>query len=123
LRASRPLSRYAHLTRDQLATLVPELLLIGQLIDRSGMAWCISAFGREEMAQVAVEEWAASSPLQRPLAVRDHEHRVLFEPPTELGMLQQVLHHLRVQDVGGELPVRARHGEGRLKSSDSRSMS
>ena len=56
-------SRYASLTRDQLATLVPELLLIGQLIDRSGMAWCISAFGREEMAQVAVEEWASSSPV------------------------------------------------------------
>jgi hypothetical protein len=56
-------SRYAALTRDQLATLVPELLLIGQLIDRSGMAWCISAFGREEMARVAVEEWAASSPV------------------------------------------------------------
>ena len=49
--------------RDQLATLVPELLLIGQLIDRSGMAWCISAFGREEMAQIAIEEWASSSPL------------------------------------------------------------
>ncbi len=39
-------SRYAALTREQLATLVPELLLIGQLIDRSGMAWCISSFGR-----------------------------------------------------------------------------
>ena len=37
--------------------------MIGQLIDRSGMAWCISAFGREEMAQVAVEEWASSSPV------------------------------------------------------------
>ena len=36
-------SRYAALSRDELATLVPELLLIGQLIDRSGMAWCISA--------------------------------------------------------------------------------
>jgi hypothetical protein len=58
-----PPSRYASLTRDQLATLVPELLLVGQLIDRSGMAWCISAFGREEMAQVAVEEWASSSPI------------------------------------------------------------
>jgi hypothetical protein len=55
-------SRYAALTRDQLATLVPELLLVGQLIDRSGMAWCISAFGREEMAQVAIEEWAGASP-------------------------------------------------------------
>ena len=27
------------------------------------MAWCISAFGREEMAQVAIEEWASSSPI------------------------------------------------------------
>ena len=42
---------------------MPELLLIGQLIDRSGMAWCISDFGREEMLQIAIEEWAASSPL------------------------------------------------------------
>ncbi|MEZ0340567.1 hypothetical protein ACAG25_11360 [Mycobacterium sp. pV006] len=57
------MSRYAALSRDELATLVPELLLIGQLIDRSGMAWCISNFGREEMVQIAIEEWAASSPL------------------------------------------------------------
>ncbi|MCF6387521.1 hypothetical protein L2K20_11095 [Mycobacterium sp. MBM] len=56
-------SRYASLSRAELATLVPELLLIGQLIDRSGMAWCISSFGREEMLQIAIEEWAASSPL------------------------------------------------------------
>src|SRR3954447_8694245 len=59
----RPTSRYATLTRPELATLVPELLLIGQLIDRSGMAWCISAWGREEMAQIAVEEWAGASPI------------------------------------------------------------
>lgn len=56
-------SSYASLSREELATLVPELLLIGQLIDRSGMAWCISAFGREEMAQIAIEEWAGSSPI------------------------------------------------------------
>ncbi|HYG93601.1 MAG TPA: hypothetical protein VD859_08405, partial [Nocardioides sp.] len=56
-------SRFAALTRDQLAVVVPELLLIGQLIDRSGMAWCISAFGREEMARIAIEEWAAASPI------------------------------------------------------------
>lgn len=30
-------SRYAALTREQLAVLVPELLLIGQMIDRSVM--------------------------------------------------------------------------------------
>ncbi|RNL77554.1 hypothetical protein [Nocardioides marmorisolisilvae] len=56
-------SRYASLTREQLAVLLPELLLIGQLIDRSGMAWCISAFGREGMQEVAIEEWMASSPI------------------------------------------------------------
>ncbi|MBE1536794.1 hypothetical protein [Actinomadura algeriensis] len=58
-----PPSRYADLSRAELAVVVPELLLIGQLIDRSGMAWCISAFGREEMARIAIEEWAASSPI------------------------------------------------------------
>lgn len=56
-------SRYASLSRQELATLVPELLLIGQLIDRSGMAWCISNFGREEMLQVAIEEWMGASPI------------------------------------------------------------
>jgi hypothetical protein len=57
------MSRYAALSRDELATLVPELLLIGQLIDRSGMAHCISEWGRDEMLQIAIEEWAAASPL------------------------------------------------------------
>jgi hypothetical protein len=56
-------SRYAELSRAQLATLVPELLLIGQMIDRSGMAWCISNFGREEMLQIAIEEWMGASPI------------------------------------------------------------
>ena len=56
-------SRYAGLSRDQLTTLVPELLLIGQMVDRSGMAWCIKEFGREEMLQIAIEEWAAASPI------------------------------------------------------------
>lgn len=56
-------SRYASLSREQLVTLVPELLLMGQMIDRSGMAWCISNFGRDEMLQIAIEEWAGSSPL------------------------------------------------------------
>ncbi len=62
MRGENP-SRYAELSRAELAILVPELLLMGQLIDRSGMAWCIAAFGREEMLQVAIEEWAAASPV------------------------------------------------------------
>lgn len=56
-------SRYAQLSRDELVVLVPELLLIGQLIDRSGMGWCISSFGRDEMVQIAIEEWAGASPI------------------------------------------------------------
>ena len=56
-------SRYAALTRQQLAVVVPELLLTGHLIDRSGMAWALSAFGQEAMAQIAIEEWAAASPV------------------------------------------------------------
>jgi hypothetical protein len=56
-------SRYAQLSREELAVLLPELLLIGQMIDRSGMAWCIQAFGRDEMVQIAIEEWAGASPI------------------------------------------------------------
>jgi hypothetical protein len=56
-------SRYAQLSRDELAVLLPELLLIGQMIDRSGMAWCIQEWGRDEMVQIAIEEWAGASPI------------------------------------------------------------
>lgn len=56
-------SRYATLRREELAILLPELLLAGQLIDRSAMAWCIGAFGRGEMARIAVEEWMSASPI------------------------------------------------------------
>ena len=56
-------SRYADLSHAELTRLIPELMLVGQMIDRSGMAWCISAFGREEMVQIAIEEWAAASPI------------------------------------------------------------
>ena len=57
-------SRYAALSREQLATLVPELLLIGQLIDRSGMALVHQTVrAREEMLQIAIEEWMGASPI------------------------------------------------------------
>ncbi|MDT0202711.1 hypothetical protein [Nocardioides sp. AE5] len=71
-----PASRFAGLSRAQLAVVVPELLLIGQLIDRSGMAWCISAFGREVMAEIAIEEWAASSPIY----TRRMQHALGYAP-------------------------------------------
>ncbi|MBN0975376.1 MULTISPECIES: hypothetical protein [unclassified Gordonia (in: high G+C Gram-positive bacteria)] len=54
---------YQGLSQDQLAVLVPELLLSGQMIDRSGMAHLISAFGRDVMGKVAIEEWMAASPV------------------------------------------------------------
>ncbi len=56
-------SRYARLSRGELAVLVPELLLIGQLIDRSGMGWCVKEFGHPEMLQIAIEQWAGASPI------------------------------------------------------------
>lgn len=56
-------SAFAELSRDQLAILVPELLLTGHLIDRSGMAHTIGAFGREGMTAVAIEEWRVASPV------------------------------------------------------------
>ncbi|MGV9712880.1 hypothetical protein ACWDTI_19715 [Gordonia sp. NPDC003424] len=60
---TRPAPSYSDLSREQLAILLPELLLSGQLIDRSGMAHLIGAFGRETMGQVAIEEWMAASPV------------------------------------------------------------
>lgn len=56
-------SAFARLSREQLATLLPELLLTGQLIDRSGMPHLITEFGREGMVEVAIEEWQVSSPI------------------------------------------------------------
>lgn len=57
------MSAYEDLDPGELAVLVPELLLIGHLIDRSGMAWAIEALGRDGMAGVAIEEWMAASPV------------------------------------------------------------
>jgi hypothetical protein len=77
-------SRYARLSRDQLVILVPELLLVGHMIDRSGMAWCIQEFGHEEMLQVAIEEWAGASPvytrrMQRALNYEGNDIPTIFK--------------------------------------------
>jgi hypothetical protein len=58
-----PTSRYAALDRASLAKLVPELLLLGQLIDRAGMPWLLSFFDRQRMQDIAIEEWMAASPI------------------------------------------------------------
>ena len=88
-------SRYTDLTRAELARLVPELLLSGQLIDRSGMAWCIAAWGREEMAQVAIEEWAAASPVY----TKRMQRALGYEPPPTGGDVVTIFKGLQL-DIG-----------------------
>ena len=89
------MSRFASLSREQLAVVVPELLLIGQLIDRSGMAWCIGALGREEMAQIAIEEWMAASPIY----TRRMQRALRFEPPPSGGDVVTIFKGLQL-DIG-----------------------
>ncbi|MFR9752519.1 hypothetical protein ACL02S_15995 [Nocardia sp. 004] len=60
---SAPSSRFAALDRATLATMIPELLLCGHLIDRSGMPQCLAAFGRQGMTAVAIEQWQLASPV------------------------------------------------------------
>ncbi|MCV7194949.1 hypothetical protein [Mycobacterium angelicum] len=54
---------YQELTQPELAELMPELLLSGHLIDRSGMGHVLAAFGQDGMTQVAIEEWMGASPV------------------------------------------------------------
>jgi len=51
------------LTHDELAVLVREYLLAGQLMDRAGMPQVIGAYGRDEMAEIAIDEWMGASPI------------------------------------------------------------
>ncbi len=70
--------RFSDLTRSELAALVPELLLCGHLIDRSGMPHLIGAFGREGMRDIAIEEWMGASPVY----TRRMQHALGFEADT-----------------------------------------
>lgn len=49
--------------RDELAVLVREMLLAGQLIDRAGMPHLIADYGRDEMGRIAIDEWMGASPI------------------------------------------------------------
>ena len=51
------------LSHAQLATLVREELLCGHLIDRASMPHIIGAWGREEMRDIAIDEWMGASPV------------------------------------------------------------
>jgi hypothetical protein len=55
--------RIDELTRAELAVLVREYLLGGQLIDRAGMPHVIGAHGREVMGEIAIDEWMGASPI------------------------------------------------------------
>jgi len=79
----RPLT-LAELTHAQLAVLVPELLLAGHLIDRSGMPHVIAAFGRDAMRDIAIDEWMGASPvytrrMQRALGVEGDGVETIFK--------------------------------------------
>jgi hypothetical protein len=49
--------------RPELARLLREYLLCGQLIDRAGMPLLIGPHGRDAMRDVAIEEWRGASPI------------------------------------------------------------
>ncbi len=53
----------AGLERGELAQLVREWLLAGQLMDRAAMPHVIGAFGRDEMGDIAIDEWMGASPI------------------------------------------------------------
>jgi hypothetical protein len=79
-----PLRGYADLTREQLATLVPELLLCGHLIDRAGMPHLLGAFGLAGMRDMAIEEWKGASPhytrrMQRALGYEGQGVETIFK--------------------------------------------
>jgi hypothetical protein len=78
---TRPWSGRSH---AELAELARELLLAGHLIDRSGMPHLIARFGRDGMADVAIGEWMAASPIytkrmQRLLGFEGDTVEVIFK--------------------------------------------
>ncbi len=77
-------SPYAGRSHAELAELARELLLAGHLIDRSGMPHLISAFGREGMSAIAIDEWMAASPvytkrMQRLLGFEGDDVETIFK--------------------------------------------
>jgi hypothetical protein len=60
---STRLRRLDELDHDELAVMVREYLLAGQLMDRAGMPHLISAYGRDVMGDIAIDEWMGASPV------------------------------------------------------------
>jgi hypothetical protein len=53
---------YEDLNREQLARLLPELMLSGHMMDRAGMPYAMGIFGVDGQTQIAIEEWMGASP-------------------------------------------------------------
>lgn len=75
---------FAALSREQLATLVPELLLGGHLIDRAGLPHVLLAGGADAMKDVAIDEWMGASPvytkrMQRALGFEGTDVTTIFK--------------------------------------------
>lgn len=58
-----PEMRLASFSRQALADLGREYLLIGHLQDRAGLPLVMMRFGDEAMTQISIEEWMAASPI------------------------------------------------------------
>jgi hypothetical protein len=76
--------RIEDLTHDELAVLGREYLLAGQLMDRAGMPHLISAYGREVMGEIAIDEWMGASPvytrrMQRLLGFANGDVETIFK--------------------------------------------
>jgi hypothetical protein len=93
-------------TDAELAVLVPEYLLAGHLIDRAGMPHLIGAFGRDVMADIAIEEWMGASPvytarMQRALGFEGDSVETIFKgmqidvgaPPQFMDFRYRVVDH------------------------------
>jgi hypothetical protein len=94
------------LSREELATLVPEYLLAGHLIDRASMPHLIGEFGRDTMRDIAIEEWMGASPVytkrtQRALGFEGDSVETIFKgmqidvgaPPQFMDFRYQVTDH------------------------------
>ena len=76
--------RIEELTHTELAALAREYLLAGQMIDRAGMPHLIGAYGRDEMRDIAIDEWMGASPvytrrMQRALGFEGDDVATMFK--------------------------------------------
>jgi hypothetical protein len=99
-------SGWQHLTQEELATLVPEHLLTGHMLDRVGVPHVIALLGEEVMGPLAIEEWMGASPIyskrmQRALQIEGDGVETIFKgiqldigaPPTYLDFRYKVIDH------------------------------